>query len=276
MTIRSVIHLARLVAALALILLAAKDGHVCAAESEQSQLVTQVNSPVSDILQLTVQNSYAATCYGPPGGQGNFLSLFAKVPIRSSEYFPFNQMTLLTVPTEISRPGDPAGFGDIRLLDLVAFVSHPDLDIGIGPTFIFPTASSSTTGQGKWQIGPSGGIVYTPGRWLFGTIIQNPISIGGDPGRPNANEMILWPFVTYNLGKGWFLRSEPQMVFDWVGNKQFIPVNLGIGRVFNLGGQWMSAYIEPGWNTVSDGNLPQYSIAFGFAVVFPRFWHEFN
>lgn len=246
------------------------------ADSEQSRLVTKVNSPVSDILQFTFQNIWAPTMYGPPGGQGNFFSVAAKIPIRSTEVFPFNQMMLLTTPAEVSRPGDPAGFGDIRLLDLVAFVSHPDLDIGVGPTFIFPSASNRSTGQGKWQIGPAGGWVYTPGRWLFGTIVQNPISVGGDPHRPNANEMILWPFVTYNLGRGWFVRSEPQMVFDWVGNQQLIPVNLGIGRVFNLGGQWMSAYVEPGWNTVSEANQPQYVINFAFTLVFPRFWGEFN
>jgi hypothetical protein len=27
--------------------------------------------------------------------------------------------------------------------------------IGVGPTFIFPTASSDYTGQGKYQVGPS-------------------------------------------------------------------------------------------------------------------------
>jgi hypothetical protein len=100
--------------------------------------------------------------------------------------------------------------------------------------------------------------------------------VGGDAGRSNANEMILWPFITYNLGRGWFVRSEPQMVFDWVSGQQVVPVNLGLGKVFQWREHWMSWYIEPGWNTVHDGAAPQYTINFGFAVVFPRFWHEFN
>jgi hypothetical protein len=121
-------------------------GDACADQPTQPQLVAQMNSPISDILQLTLQNIYAPTFYGPPGGQGNGFSILTKIPIRSNEVMPRNQMMLLTTPVAITRPGDPTGFGDIRLLHLVAPISRPDFDLGFGPTFIFPTASNNATG----------------------------------------------------------------------------------------------------------------------------------
>ena len=54
--------------------------------------------------------------------------------------------------------------------------------------------------------------------------------------------------VTYQLGHGWFVRSEPQMIFDWETNKQLLPVDVGVGRVFKIGPQYVNCFVEPAWN----------------------------
>lgn len=33
------------------------------------------------------------------------------------------------------------------------------------------------------------------------------------------------------LGDGWFVRSQPQMVFNWKTGKQLMPIDLGVWRV---------------------------------------------
>ena len=101
----------------------------------------------------------------------------------------------------------------------------------IGPTFVFPTASEAATGQGKWQVVPSRG-GGCPRKWLPGVLAQSPISFAGDPKRHAANVLVLQPFITYQLGHGWFVRSEPQMFFDWETGRQLPPIDTGMGRVF--------------------------------------------
>ena len=56
------------------------------------------------------------------------------------------------------------GFGDTILATLLSpspKVAGPWL-VGLGPTFIFPTASNSRLGQNKWQMGPAWRF------WVFG------------------------------------------------------------------------------------------------------------
>jgi hypothetical protein len=84
--------------------------------------------------------------------------------------------------------------------------------------------------------------------------------------------MILQPFVTYQLGNGWFVRSQPQMFFNWKTGEQTLPLDLGLGRVFRIGRQNVSWFVEPFWNITHDGPSPEYGITFGVTLLYPEFW----
>jgi len=51
-----------------------------------------------------------------------------------------------TVPGQFERA---AGLGDLALLELLSPAHSGNWVLGAGPTFIFPTATSHFTGQGK-------------------------------------------------------------------------------------------------------------------------------
>jgi hypothetical protein len=243
----------------------------------QSELVNQANAPISSIFQIRLQDSYAPAFQGALRGQGNFFSIAVGMPLPQYRLLPFPQLSLLTIPAAVTLPlpdpiGTVTGFGDIRFVDLAILDAGHSLLFGIGPTFVFPTASDITSGQGKWQVGPAAAAAFAPRNWLFGVLAQNPISFAGDSTQPQANALFLQPFITYQLGHGWFIRSEPQMIFDWESNKQQLPIDLGIGRVFKIGSQYVNSFVEPAWNVSADGPAPRYAITFGFALLYPNFW----
>jgi len=98
----------------------------------------------------------------------------------------------------------------------------------------------------------------------------HPISFAGDRNRADTNALFLQPFATYQLDRGWFVRSQPQMVFAWkTGNRQ-LPVDLGVGRAFKIGRQDVSRFVEPFWNVSHDG--PRYGVTFGASILSPDFW----
>src|SRR5437764_7949041 len=156
--------------------------------------------------------------------------------------------TILTVP---SGPTDPAEsiaghcakcgggcrteFGDMQLLD-VAVLPWPrretGLLIGVGPTFVFPTATSRSAGQGAWQAGPALAPVYKGIPWrVAGVVFQDPISFAySSPNRPPQNTLELQPILTIHLRPGWYLRSADA---TWVcglhhRSATVLPFSLGI------------------------------------------------
>ena len=241
----------------------------------ESNLVNQANAPISSLFQVRLQDSYVPAFQGRLRGQGNSFSIALSMPLPEYRLLPLPQLSLLTIPAAATLPlpsGELTGFGDVRFVDIGVIDAGHHLLVGAGPTFVFPTANEPATGQGKWQAGPAAAAAIVLPRWLIGVIAQNPISFAGDAAQPAANALFLQPFITYQLGDGWFVRSEPLMIFDWETNKHLLPVDGGIGRVFKIGPQYVNCFIEPAWNVSSDGPAPRYAITFGFSLLYPDFW----
>jgi hypothetical protein len=264
-------------ACMAIVASAARADGGSPASAASSQLINQANAPISSLFQIRLQDAYAPAFQGRLRGQGNLFSIAIGMPLPQYRLLPFSQLSLLTIPAAVTLPlplGSLTGFGDIRFVDLAVIDPGHRILFGVGPTFVFPTASDTVTGQGKWQAGPAAAAAFTPRDWLFGVLAQNPISFAGDSRRPAANALFLQPFITYQLGSGWFVRSEPQMIFDWESNKQQLPLDAGVGRVFAIGEQYVNCFVEPAWNVSSDGPAPRYTITFGLSLLYPDFWHS--
>jgi hypothetical protein len=251
----------------------AEDGNPPAPASPD--LVKQANASISSILQVRLQDSYAPRFTGV-SGQGNTFTIGLTMPFPEFRLLPLPQLSLLSIPAAVTVPSGLTGFGDLRFVDIAVLDAGHQVLWGVGPTFVFPTASQRTTGQGKWQAGPAAAVAFAPERWLVGVLAQNPISFAGDPTRAGVNALILQPFLTYQLDHGWFLRSQPQMVFDWKTGKQLLPIDVGAGRVFALGGQQLSCFVEGFWNITHDGPGPSYGVTLGVSLLYPSFWERWN
>ncbi len=239
--------------------------------SQPRDLVRTANAPLSDILQLRLQNTYIPQLNGIDGDTDT-LTLAITMPLPKYRLIPFPQLSLLTIPGAVTVPNDHTGLGDMRFVDVAILDPGHDLLFGIGPTFVMPSATERTMGQGKWQAGPAVAFAFAPGRWLFGVLAQNPISFGGDPHRLDTNALFLQPFLTYQLGSGWFLRSQPQVAVDWKTHGHVVPIDLGAGRVFTIGRQHVNLFIEPFWVVDHDGPGPRWGFTIGAAFLYPSFW----
>jgi len=52
------------------------------------------------------------------------------------------------------------GVGDTILAMVLGREVYKNIEMSLGPTFIFPTATDKVLGQGKWQAGPAALIFY--------------------------------------------------------------------------------------------------------------------
>jgi hypothetical protein len=109
---------------------------------------------------------------------------------------------------------------------------------GVGPTFTLPTATDKLLGNGKFSLGPAIVGLMMKEHWVFGALMNNQWSVAGW-GSGHVNQMLIQPFVNYNLPDHWYLVSAPIMTANWAaakgGDVWTVPLGGGVGKLFRLG-----------------------------------------
>ncbi|MFA6600016.1 MAG: hypothetical protein WC352_06300 [Candidatus Omnitrophota bacterium] len=238
----------------------------------REELANQANAPLSSIMQVRLRDTWIPK-YEHLSGKSNLFGIDVTMPLPAYRLLPIRHLTRLTIPAVLTNPDHKTGGGDLRFMDLAILRERKHFLWGIGPTLVMPTADDRRFGQGKWQIGPAGGFAVMSKRCLAGLIVQNPMSVGGDKDRRPVNDLFLQPFVTYQLGRGWFVRSQPQIYFNLERGEKVFPVDFGAGNTFNLRGHMISWYVQPYWNfSGSERAYPRYGVSVGITFLFPNFW----
>ena len=150
-----------------------------------------------------------------------------------------------------------AGVGDLTWLTLFLLGGSKAWGVlGMGPVFVFPTASHSEMGQGKYQVGPALGYLNKAVTgWQFALLLQQYFSFAGDPQRSRVNQLTLQPFVTKLLPDSWYLQTQPVITLDFVKGTSSVPLNLVVGRLF--AGKWdvsLQATGYPRWTSPPSKN----------------------
>ncbi|MBV8360741.1 MAG: hypothetical protein JO189_22820 [Deltaproteobacteria bacterium] len=251
---------------------------------QEERLERDFTDPLTTLPQVIVRDSYTPANYGTnvETNQAIIRPLIPRIP--PNTLLPFNQLirptlALVTVPS--SRGGSRTEFGDLPLFD-VAVLPWPDrkrtgLLVAIGPTFVFPTATSRSAGQGAWQAGPALGAIYTgiPGL-LIGFIAQNPIGFAyTSPNRPPQNTFQFQPVLALHLWHEWYLRSaEANWTVGWHRHSPtMLPLSAGLGRTLVRPGlPPMSFFVTGQWMLYRQfaSLAPQTTINFGMTIAFPQ------
>lgn len=249
----------------------------------QETLEQSFTDPLTTLPQIVIRDSYSPATYGTHVETNGVIvrPIIPRIPPYA--LLPFVQLirptfTLLTVPSR--RGGSRTELGDMQLFDL-AVLPWPRKStgflVGLGPAFSFPTATSTSAGEGAWQAGPALGAVYIghPGL-LVGFILQNPISFAyTSPGRRPQNTLEIQPVFALHLFGAWYLRSaEATWTMGWHHHTPTVlPLSLGIGRTFaHPGLPPMSFFVTGQWTVYRQFApvTPQTTINFGMTMAFPK------
>ena len=231
-----------------------------AREGNSEALAKEAQNPIASLISLPIQwNSTPASQWAPtasdPTARGNrTLNIWNVQPVVP---FPVNdRFTLISrviVPV-IQRPlagaTDVIGLGDINPTLFLVPRSRGNLQVGLGPTLVIPSATDLRLSSQRWSAGPAGVAVYTRGPIVAGVLVNNIWSFAGSGGS-DVNAMLIQPFFNYNLPGGWYLISSPILTADWTlaaGQGWTIPVGGGFGRLFRLGSQPFNASLQAFWN----------------------------
>ena len=152
-------------------------------EESLREVARQINNPIGPLWQLTFDNQVIGMGGGGLDGVEPAYTgtLQAQGPVWlgrlgwgrlgwADEFGIFTQLTVpfvetVPVPRASGEDDRVSGFGDIQLGGVLAPQRRSGFVWGIGPTFVFPSASDDALGQGKWQAGPAALAGYVGRSW---------------------------------------------------------------------------------------------------------------
>jgi hypothetical protein len=257
---------------------APESNQVAANSTEALQKATQ--NPVADLISVPLQDNVNFGV-GPYNGTQNVLNIQPVIPMHLTENWNLINRIITPIvwqPYTGSNSAN-ASLGTFGLGDLNPSVfftpAHAGKVIwGVGPAFVFPTATDPALGQGKWSIGPSFVVLAQPGHWTLGVLANNVWSYGGQSNRPTVNQFLLQYFINYNLSGGWYLATQPIITANWAAPKAkdvwTVPFGVGVGRIQKVGFQPINWSLQAYGNPVYPTGTSSWGVRLQLAFLFPK------
>lgn len=238
-------------------------------------LAKLVQNPLADSISVPFANETNFPL-GPYRGTGNIMNIQPVVPFRLSD--DWNIITRTTIPVVAQprlSPTEPADFGIGSIVPIIALSpAHPgDIVWGLGPTFSLPTATGKTLGSPNWAAGPAAILLVQPDPWSFGLLLTHMSSFAGPSDATRTERTAAQLFAVYNFDDGTYLSYSPIFSADWTrrpNDRWTVPVGGEIGRVFEVGGQAMSASAGAYYNVVHPDGDAAWQIRTGLTLIFPK------
>lgn len=242
----------------------------------EGTLSDRASNPITNLSQLQFENDFSPENYGTKDS-ANSLSIKPLIALDKTDYFPFEQLMRIKfqIPSLPNSSTTTKGtfLGDTQFFDL--FIKETVWGRwGVGPMMIFPTATKTEAGQGKWQIGPSMGLsILKFTGWQLGFLAQNPISFAGNSNRAKQNYLLFQPFIIYHFLKNSYLITNGEWTIDWLYHNKQIPVNIGIGHTSVESSFKFDSLIQFQWmayqNAVKTaGYINHYTVQISFSILF--------
>ena len=217
-----------------------------------SEIGAKLANPVSEVwalfteLDLDFSDGNLNQGDAKVGGRMLFQPIMP-IPLYGGEGEEWKLITRPTVPILFSQPvpkgfdqfDGEGGLGDIQLPMLVSPPTGSWL-LGVGPTWLFPSATRNAFGRDNWGVGPAAVVGYKTKEWTAGVFPQYTFGIGGsyDDDKRKASYLSMLYFFIYNLPDAWQIGMNPTISYDHKatsGNKWNVPIGLIAAKTTRIG-----------------------------------------
>jgi hypothetical protein len=165
------------------------------------------------------------------------------------------------------------GIGDINYSVFLSPAKPKGAIWGIGPSITFPSASDAQLGSEKWSAGATGVVLMQPKWGTYGGLVRQLWSFAGEDDRADVNQILIEPFINYNLKAGWYLITDMIITANWdaeSSQRWTVPLGGGIGKLFKIGKQPINSRVEAYYNVERPDGAPDWQASFQFQFLFPK------
>lgn len=246
-------------------------------QQESSDIAKAAQNPIAHMISVPFENDFYPHT-GIDKEDEYVLEIKPVVPIALSKDWNLITRTIIPViQTPDLAPGinGTSGLGDIQesLFFSPTKAGPGGIIWGAGPVISAPTATEKIYGTGKMSMGPTLVVLKSQGHWLYGSLAQNLWSVETGPrNRPAVNQMLLQPFVNYNLPHKWYLTSSPIVTANWKVDtgRWVVPIGGGVGKIVRFGKLPVNAYAQVFRNVERPDGTTSWSARFQMQFLFPK------
>jgi hypothetical protein len=181
-------------------------------------------------------------------------------------------MPLVYQPAFSPGQDSQSGLGDTQFSAFLSPAKPGEIIWGAGMFAQLPTHTDNTLGDPIWGLGPTAVALRIDGPWVYGAVVNNVWSLGGND-RTKYNNFLIQPFVNYNFGKtGTYLVTSPIITANWRTGDWTVPLGGGMGQIFKVfGTQPVNASLQAYYNVAHPDHLgPEWSIRLQAVLLFPK------
>jgi hypothetical protein len=242
---------------------------------DADELAKQLSNPIASLISVPIQSNFDFGAGVDDDGFAYTMNIQPVIPISISDDWNLISRTIVPIAYRDYLPppdGDSFGLGDItQSLFFSPKAPGPGgLIWGVGPVFLFPTATDDFLGTGKLGMGPTAVALVQTGPWTIGALGNHIWSVVGDDDRADVNQTFLQPFVAYALGGGTTISLNAESSYDWTAEQWTVPINLGVSQVFKIGEQAMSIQVGGKYYAEAPAGGPEWGIRTTLTFLFPR------
>ncbi len=245
-----------------------------APSDDAGDLALKLSNPIADLISVPIQGNWD-TGIGPADADLITVNVQPVVPFSIGR--DWNLVTRTIVP--IIAPESPttggreeSGLGDV-IESLFFSPKAPTASgwiWGVGPAFLFPTASEDELGSDRWAAGPTAVVLKQENGWTYGALANHLWSFAGDDDRPDVNATFLQPFLSFTTQSHttWTLNTES--TYDWERSQWTVPIQGQVSQLLMIGRLPVSVGFGYRQFVEAPRRGPDWGLRFVLTFLFPR------
>ncbi len=243
------------------------------AADNSAELAKKLQNPIANLISVPFQYN-ADFGIGTKNATKSTLNIQPVIPFTLNEDWNLITRTILPVIYRDSTvPGQNYAFG---LGDTVqSFFFSPKeptngIVWGIGPVFLWPTATDDSLGSGKWGAGPTAVVLKQDSGWTYGMLANQIWSYAGPKSRQPVNATFLQPFISYTFPTYTTLGINTESTYDWTNHQWTVPINLTVTQLVKIDRLPVSFTLGGRYYADGPSGGPEWGLRFVVTFLFPK------
>jgi hypothetical protein len=241
-------------------------------QDQQAELAKKLNNPVANLISVPIQNNWDFGI-GPANAMRYTANIQPVIPVSISEDWNLitrNIMPVIYAESPIQGGRDAWGLGDITS-SLFSSPKNPvgGWVLGAGPVFLWPSATDSMLGSGKFGAGPTVVALRQEHGFTYG-ILANQIWSYAGWGDQNVSATFLQPFVAFTTKTYTTFAVNTESTYNWEAKEWTVPLNFQIAQLLKIAGKPVQFQLGYRYYADKPSGGPDWGLRFTVTFLFPK------